>query len=62
MRRTQRGFVLITVLWTGLALLLGVSAFMSSARQEALEVRSEIAMLRATELARAGLNVALADL
>ncbi len=61
-RKKQRGFVLITVLWTGLALLLGVSAFMSTARQEALEVRGEIAMLRASELARAGLNVALADL
>ncbi|MEM7718279.1 MAG: hypothetical protein AAF222_03690 [Pseudomonadota bacterium] len=61
-RRYQRGFVLITVLWTGLALLLGVSAFMSGARQEALQIRVEIATARATELARAGLNVALADL
>ncbi|MEM7472984.1 MAG: hypothetical protein AAF340_16675 [Pseudomonadota bacterium] len=61
-RRKQRGFVLITVLWTGLALLLGVSAFMSTARQEALQVRGEVAILRASELARAGLNLALADL
>ncbi|MEM6407169.1 MAG: hypothetical protein AAF700_01995 [Pseudomonadota bacterium] len=61
-RKKQLGFVLITVLWTGLALLLGVAAFMSTARQEALEVRSEIATLRAAELARAGLNLALADL
>lgn len=61
-RRAQRGFVLITVLWTGLALLLGVAAFMSGARQEALQVRVEVATVRATELARSGLNVALADL
>lgn len=62
MRRKQRGFVLITVLWTGLALLLGVSAFMSTARQEALQVRIEVSTARASELARVGLNVALADL
>ncbi|MEM6386412.1 MAG: hypothetical protein AAF718_09275 [Pseudomonadota bacterium] len=61
-RRAQRGFVLITVLWMGLALLLGVAAFMSGAREEALQVRVEVATARATELARAGLNVALADL
>lgn len=60
--RRQRGFVLIAVLWTGLALLLGVAAFMSTARQEALQVRIEVATARATELARTGLNVALADL
>ncbi len=62
MRGKQRGFVLITVLWTGLALLLGVAAFMSTARQEALQVRIEVAEARATELARTGLNIALADL
>ncbi|MEM9971704.1 MAG: hypothetical protein AAF762_11495 [Pseudomonadota bacterium] len=61
-RRRARGFVLITVLWTGLALLLGVAAFMTSARQEALQVRVEVATARAQELARTGLNVALADL
>ncbi|MGR3511126.1 MAG: hypothetical protein ACU0GG_00065 [Paracoccaceae bacterium] len=61
-RRSQRGFVLITVLWMGLALLLGASAFMSGARQEALQTRIEVANARATELARSGLNVALADL
>lgn len=62
LHRRQRGFVLITVLWTGLALMLGVAAFMSTARQEALQVRVEVATARATELARSGLNVALADL
>ncbi|MEM1065495.1 MAG: hypothetical protein AAF771_06075 [Pseudomonadota bacterium] len=61
-RRAQRGFVLITVLWAGLALLLGASAFLASARQEAFQVRAEVASVRAVELARAGLNVALADL
>lgn len=61
-RQSQRGFVLIVVLWMGLALLLGVSAFMSTARQDALQVRVEVTNARATELARAGLNVALADL
>ena len=61
-RGRARGFVLITVLWTGLALLLGVAAFMATSRQEALQVRVEVASARATELARSGLNVALADL
>ena len=61
-RGRQRGFVLITVLWTGLALLLGVSAFMSTAREEALQVRIEVASARAHALARSGLNIALADL
>ena len=61
-RGRQRGFVLITVLWTGLALLLGVSAFMSGARQEALQVRIEVSEARAQALARSGLNIALADL
>ena len=61
-RKRQRGFVLITVLWTGLALLLGVSAFMSQARQEALQVRIEVSDARAQMLARSALNIALADL
>ena len=61
-RGRQRGFVLITVLWTGLALVLGAAAFMSTARQDALQVRIEVETARAGELARSGLNVALADL
>ena len=61
-RGRQRGFVLITVLWTGLALVLGAAAFMSTARQDALQVRIEGETARAGELARSGLNVALADL
>lgn len=61
-RPAERGYVLITVLWTGLALVLGASAFLAQSRQEALQVRAEVATMRAVELARAGLNVALADL
>lgn len=58
----QRGYVLITVLWIGLALLLAVSAYLATARQEALAVRAEVGAARAITLARSGLNVALADL
>lgn len=61
-RGATRGYILITVLWTGLALLLAVSAFMSSSRQEALAVRAEVNSTRAVALARSGVNVALADL
>jgi hypothetical protein len=63
-RRTHRsrGFILITVLWIGLGLLLAVSAFMANARQEALSVRAEVNAVRASALARSGLNLALADL
>lgn len=61
-RRTARGYVLITVLWIGLALLLSVAAFLASSRTEALAVRAEVNATRAVELARSGLNVALADL
>lgn len=61
-RRAARGYVLITVLWIGLALLLSVAAFLASSRTEALAVRAEVNATRAVELARSGLNVALADL
>ena len=61
-RRAARGYVLITVLWVGLALLLSVAAFLASSRTEALAVRAEVNATRAVELARSGLNVALADL
>lgn len=61
-RRSSRGYILITVLWAGLALLLAASAFMSASRQEALAVRAEVNTARAAALARSGLNVALADL
>ncbi len=61
-RRGARGYVLITVLWVGLALLLAVAAFLATARTEALAVRAEVGSARAVELARSALNVALADL
>jgi len=64
MRRTAqtRGYILITVLWIGLGLLLAVAAFMATSREEALAVRAEVAAVRANALARSGLNLALADL
>ncbi|WP_141134341.1 hypothetical protein [Jannaschia aquimarina] len=53
---------MITVLWIGIALSLSVAAYLSGAREQALVARAEVNTLRAAELARAGLNVALADL
>jgi type II secretory pathway component PulK len=61
-RRAAPGFVLITVLWIGLGLLLAVAAFLAASRTDALAVRAEVNTTRAVELARSGLNVALADL
>ena len=61
-RRGARGYVLISVLWLGVALLTGMAAFLSSARQEATVARAEITALRADALARTGLNLALARL
>jgi general secretion pathway protein K len=60
--RQSRGFILITVLWIGLGLLLAVAAFLATTRQDALTVRAEVNAARAGELARSGLNLALADL
>jgi type II secretory pathway component PulK len=45
-----------------MALLLSVAAFLASSRTEALSVRAEVNATRAVELARSGLNIALADL
>jgi type II secretory pathway component PulK len=61
-RRAAKGYVLITVLWVGLALLLAVAAFLANSRTEALAVQAEVNATRAVELARSGLNIALADL
>ena len=62
-RRTAgRGFVMISVLWMGLGLLLAVSGFVADERLNALTLRAEVETLRAQELARSGLNLALADL
>ena len=62
MMRRIKGYALVTVLWMGLGLLLGAAAFLSEARQNALGARAEIEAARALELARSGVNVALADL
>ncbi|PJI84927.1 type II secretory pathway component PulK [Yoonia maricola] len=60
--KQSRGYILITVLWIGLGLLLAVAAFMASTREEALSVRAEVTSVRAQALARSGLNIAMADL
>ncbi len=57
-----RGYVMIAVLWLGVALLTALAAFLSTARQDALEARAEIAAMRADMLARSGLNLAIAEL
>lgn len=57
-----RGYALVTVLWMGLGLLLGAAAFLSESRQSALGARAEIEAARALELARSGINFAMADL
>lgn len=61
-QKTARGFIMISVLWMGLGLLLAVSSFMVETRLSALSVRAEVETLRAQELARSGLNLALRDL
>ncbi|MEO0370114.1 MAG: hypothetical protein AAF231_01530 [Pseudomonadota bacterium] len=60
--RSTRGFIMVSVLWMGLGLLLAVAGFVSQSRLEALSLRAEIETLRAQELARSGLNLALAEL
>lgn len=61
-RRVHKGFVLLTVLWMSLGLLLAVSSYLATQRQSALATRAEVETARAVELARSALNVALADL
>lgn len=61
-RAGSRGYVMIAVLWLGVALLIALAAFLSGARHDALEARAEIAAMRADMLARSGLNIALAEL
>ncbi|MFQ6546523.1 hypothetical protein AADZ90_001090 [Aestuariibius sp. 2305UL40-4] len=61
-RRHAKGFVLVAVLWMGVALLIAVSAYLATARSGALTARADVEMLRATELARSGLNAGLARL
>ncbi len=60
--RLSRGFVMVSVMWMGLGLLLAVTGFVSQSRLGALGIRAEVETLRAQELARSGLNLALAEL
>ncbi|MEL6170140.1 MAG: hypothetical protein AAFR35_15745 [Pseudomonadota bacterium] len=53
---------MLTVLWMGLGLFLSASAFLVTQRQSALGARAEVEAARAVDLARSGLNVAMADL
>lgn len=57
-----RGFILLTVLWMSLGLLLAAAAYLATQRQTALSTRAEVETSRAVELTRSALNVALADL
>ena len=60
-RRRMRGFILLTVLWMALGLLLAAASYLATQRQVALSTRAEVETSRAVELARSALNVALAD-
>jgi len=61
-RSRTRGFILLTVLWMALGLLLAASSYLATQRQVALSTRAEVETSRAVMLARSALNVALADL
>lgn len=61
-RRGARGFILLTVLWMGLGMLLAASSYLATQRQAALATRAEVETSRAVALARSAVNVALADL
>ncbi|MEM8536406.1 MAG: hypothetical protein AAGF56_00950 [Pseudomonadota bacterium] len=61
-KASTAGFILITVLWMALGMLLAASAYLATERQSALSTRAEVETSRAVTLARSALNVALADL
>lgn len=61
-RSRWRGFILLTVLWMALGMLLAAASYLATQRQVALSTRAEVETGRAVELARSALNVALADL
>ena len=61
-RKAGRGFVLIAVMWAGLALLIAVGAHLATTRGDAMTARAEQETARAVMLARSGLNLALAAL
>lgn len=57
-----RGFIMVSVMWMGLGLMLAVAGFVAQSRLGALTLRAEVETLRAQELARSGVNLALAAL
>ncbi|MEO0819780.1 MAG: hypothetical protein AAF074_05045 [Pseudomonadota bacterium] len=61
-RPGERGFVLVAVLWLGVALAIAASGFLGTARRESYRVRAEIESAHAVEIARTALNLAMADL
>ncbi|MEL7173975.1 MAG: hypothetical protein AAFN05_13550, partial [Pseudomonadota bacterium] len=58
----ERGFVLVAVLWLGVALAIAASGFLAESRRESYRLRAEVGRAAAVEIARTGLNVALAEL
>ncbi|MEO1552193.1 MAG: hypothetical protein AAFR93_17515, partial [Pseudomonadota bacterium] len=58
----SRGYIMLTVLWMAVGLLLGASAFLSSERTDALSLRAEVESAHALLLARNGANIAMAEL
>ncbi|MEO0426931.1 MAG: hypothetical protein AAF160_05735 [Pseudomonadota bacterium] len=61
-RPGESGFVLVAVLWLGVALALAASGFLSDTRRASYRVRAEVGTAAAMEMARSALNLALADL
>ncbi|MEM9148338.1 MAG: hypothetical protein AAGC57_19405 [Pseudomonadota bacterium] len=61
-RPRSRGFALVAVLWLGVALGIAASSFLNQTRAESYRLRGEVETSHAVELARSGLNLALAQL
>ncbi|MEM9763323.1 MAG: hypothetical protein AAF968_12565 [Pseudomonadota bacterium] len=58
----ERGFVLVAVLWLGVALAIAASGFLAESRRDSYRLRAELGRAAAVEIARTGLNLALAEL
>ncbi len=58
----ERGFILVLVLWTGLALALGVASFLARERGEAYRTATERVLVSAILASDAAWELALADL
>ncbi|MEO1723186.1 MAG: hypothetical protein AAFR84_12340, partial [Pseudomonadota bacterium] len=56
-RSGERGFVLVAVLWLGVALALAASGFLSDTRRASYRVRAEVGTATAMEMARSALNL-----